>query len=379
VPKTRGALAALFTQALRLCVEAGLVKVGVVALDGTKVKSDAGLAANRSRKAIEDEVRRILAEAEATDAREDEAYGKERRGDELPRELADPSSRLARLKAARLKLDEDDASRRADYDQKVARIEEHEAKTGKRPKGRPPKPPTDRKRQPSVEANVTDPESRIMKCPQGFIQGYNAQAMTTENQIVIAASVTQDGTDHHQLSPMLEEARTNLQAAGERGAIGTLLADAGYSTDANVGISGPRRARAVDRHDQGTLAPKVAPRGRIPNHLSPTKRMERKLATKKGQRLYKKRSQMVEPVFGQHRMRGFDHFMRRGRDAADCEWRFENTAHNLLKLWRSGHHSPLTSPTLASLRNRSRSEAPPRRASLPGHLLRDHVCLRAIL
>lgn len=373
------ALAALFTQALRLCVEAGLVKVGVVALDGTKVKADAALSANRTRKAIEDEVNKILAEAEATDTQEDEAYGKERRGDELPQELADATSRLARLKAAKQKLDDDDGERRADYEQKVARVEEHRAKTGKRPKGRPPKPPTDRKRQPSVEANPTDPESRIMKAPQGFIQGCNAQAMTTEKQIVIAASVTQDGTDHHRLSPMLDEAKTNLEAAGASSAIGTLLADAGYFTDDNAASSrndGPELLIATAKERK---QPKVAPRGRIPNDLSPKKRMERKLATKKGQRLYKKRSQMVEPVFGQHRMRGLDHFMRRGRDAADCEWRFENTAHNLLKLWRSGQSGTPIPHNGAFTPSSKRPEARARRASLPGRLLPGHAHLRAFL
>lgn len=374
----RKALAELFTQGLRLCVEAGLVKLGVVALDGTKVKADAALSANRTRKTIEKEVEKILKEAEATDAQEDDALGKDRRGDELPEELADPTSRLARLKAAQRKLDQDDAERRADYEHKLARIEEHEAKTGKRPKGRPPKPPKDRKRQPSVEANTTDPESRIMKRPQGFIQGYNAQAMATEDQIVIAADVTQDGTDHHQLSPLLEQATSNLKAAGESAEIGTLLADAGYFTDDNAASSksdGPELLIATAKERK---QPKLAPRGRIPKGLSAKKRMERKLATKRGQRLYKKRSQMIEPVFGQHRTRGLDHFMRRGLEAADCEWKFENAAHNLLKLWRKGSHLGPPSRKSHSDPSRRRTSAPSSRAALPHGPFRIH-CIRRSL
>ena len=374
------ALAALFVQALRLCVEAGLVNVGVVALDGTKVKADAAGSANRTKKAIEDEVTRILADAEATDAHEDEAYGKRRRGDELPHELADATSRLARLQAAKRRLDEEEAHRRGDYEEKVARAEEHRARTGKRPSGRPRKPPSDIKKQRSVLANVTDPDSRIMKRPQGFIQGYNAQAMVTEDQIVIAARVTQDGTDHHQLAPMVAEAMAGLEAAGATGALGTLLADAGYFSKDNVassGNDGPELLIATksQRHQQ----PKVAPRGRIPNDLSPKERMDRKLATKRGQRLYKKRSQMVEPVFGQHRMRGLDHFMRRGRDAADCEWRFENAAHNLLKLWRSGRCAAPMCRSDAFASPPSCPSTRSRRASLPGRLIRACVGHRSLL
>lgn len=369
------ALAELFTEALRLCVEAGLVKVGAVALDGTKVKADAALSANRTRKSIEDEVTKILAEAEATDAQEDEAHGNNRRGDELPEELADATSRLARLRAAKKRLDEDDAERRADYERKLARIEEHQDKTGKRPQGRPPKPPQDKKKQRSVAANVTDPESRMMKTPQGFIQGYNAQAITTENQIVIAADVTQDGNDHHQLDPMLEQASRNLEASGTSTAIGTLLADTGYYSSDNVTPKdgSPERLIATAKERK---QPTVAPRGRIPKGLSPKKRMERKLATKRGQSLYKKRSQMVEPVFGQHRTRGLDHFMRRGKDAAACEWKFENTAHNLLKLWRSGRQAETPPRKGSSLSSKKRTGASSVRAGLPQRLLREHASLR---
>lgn len=350
----------LFIEALRLCAEAGLVKVGLVALDGTKVAADASLAANRTKDAIEKEVNKILSDAAAIDAQEKRDFGNKRRGDELPTELADRAGRLARLGDCKKRLESKDAARHSDYERKAARVAEHQAQTGKRPRGRPPKPPEQKAQQPHAAANVTDPDSRIMKTQKGFIQGYNAQAVATENQIVIAAEVTQDENDLAQLQPMIVAVTDNLKAAGANVAIGTLLADAGYFTDDNVApcADGPELLIATIKDRKQRRDERPAARGRIPKGLTSKQRMERKLTTKRGRKLYKKRSQIIEPVFGQHRMRDLDHFMRRGRDACDAEWKLENAAHNLLKLWRSGwsdvrSRSGCSSPAQTAVRTSS--------------------------
>jgi len=164
-------LAGLFTRALALCAEAGLVRVGLVALDSKKVKANASMAANKTRKAIETEVRKILDEAAETDAAEDRAHGRHR-GDELPEGLSDPRSRVARLEEARARLERDERERRGAYEQRLQERRAEEERRGKRLRGRKPKPPPPAER---AQANITDPDSRIMKTQPGFIQGYNAR------------------------------------------------------------------------------------------------------------------------------------------------------------------------------------------------------------
>jgi transposase len=333
-------LAALFTQVLRLCAEAGLVKVGVVALDGTKMKANASLAANRRYASIEREVRRMMEEAEAKDAEEDKLYGPDRRGDELPEELQDRRKRLTRLKEAKARLEREAAVEAAKQAEKMAQRNEEEKKSGQKKRGRKPKQPDDTP-QAGAKANVTDPESRIMKTRTGYLQGYNGQALVTKDQVIVAADVTQEENDVQQLHPMLEQTQEELSAAGVEEEIGAVLADAGYWSETNLQEADPEGpelliATTKDWKQRKALREKGPPRGRIPKDISLLERMERKLRTKRGWLLYSQRGWMVEPVFGHAKdVRRCDCFMRRGHSAARSEWRLIAATHNLLKLWRS--------------------------------------------
>lgn len=334
----------LFGQILRLCREAGLVRVGGVALDGTKMKANAALAANRTHAGlegeIEREVKRMLSEAEAADVEEDRLYG-ERRGDELPEGLRDRKGRLARLKECKERLECEAAQRAAGQERRIAERAAEEAATGRKKRGRKPKEP-DAAPDGKAKANVTDPESRIMKTRSGYVQGYNCQAAVTEGQIIIAAEVTQEANDVGQLHPMLEKAAENLEAAGVEGGAGVALADAGYWSEANVAEADPEGpelliATAKDWKQRKAVREAPPPRGRIPRGLRPRERMERKLLTKRGRGLYRMRAQTVEPVFGQVKCaRGCDGFVLRGLCGASGEWKLLCGTHNLLKLWRSG-------------------------------------------
>ena len=181
-----------------------------------------------------------------------------------------------------------------------------------------------------------------MKTQHGYVQGYNAQAVVTEGQIIVAAEVTQEANDVKQLHPMLEQAQENLDAIGHAQPIGTALADAGYCSEANLTEADPAGPALLiapnkDWKQRKALREQPCPRGRIPTRLSQRERMERTLLTKRGRRLYKKRGQTVEPVFGQIKSaRGCDRFMRRGKAACASEWKVFCATHNLLKLWRSG-------------------------------------------
>lgn len=223
----------LFTEALRLCAEAGLVKVGLVALDSTKVEANASSWVNRTEDQIDKEVAKILDEAAQTDAEEDRAFGKDRRGDELPDDLADRNSRLARLKEAKAALQEDFAERQRAYEVRLAERAAEEAERGSKHHGRKPKPPdpSDLKER---KVNVTDPDSRVMKTPSGYIQGYNAQAVANENQIVLAAEVVSEHNDYNQLHPMIDALNHNLQDVGVTQKVCTLVADSGYLSDDNL-------------------------------------------------------------------------------------------------------------------------------------------------
>ncbi|MDP2659249.1 MAG: IS1182 family transposase [Dehalococcoidia bacterium] len=336
------ALGRLFVQVLRLCREAGLLKLGVVALDGTKVEANAALAANRNHEAIEEEVRRMLQEARAVDEEEDVCYGPDRRGDELPEGLGRQTERLKRLQEARVRL-EREAERAAQSAQEhmVQRQAEEEA-SGKRKRGRKPKvvepAPCE-----AARANVTDPESRIMKTRQGYVQGYNVQAVVSQDQIIVAVGVTQEANDVQQLKPMMETLERTLGAAGIEDRPKTALADAGYWSEANLDtcskLPGPELliATTKDWKQRKLLREQGCPRGRIPQGLSSKERMERKLLTKRGRALYRMRGILVEPVYGQVKEgQGFRRFMRRGFEAATSEASMVATTHNLLKLWRCG-------------------------------------------
>ncbi len=336
------ALERLFVQVLSLCREAGLVKLGVVALDGAKVAANAALDANRNHEAIEEEVRRMLAEAKQVDAEEDVLFSPEKRGDELPEGLGRRSDRLKRLQQARSRLEKEAEAAGKAAQERLARRQAEEAASGKKKRGRKPKvvefAPVE-----EAKANTSDPDSRIMKSRQGYVQGYNAQAIVSQDQIIVANGVTQEENDVQQLKPMLEVMERILEAAGIEGLPKVALADAGYWSEANVtDCSRPERpelliATTKDWKQRKAAREKGCPRGRIPNDLSPRERMERKLFTRRGRRIYRLRGITVEPVFGQVKEeQGCRRFMRRGLPAVQREWSLMATTHNLLKLWRSG-------------------------------------------
>ena len=335
------ALKGLFLEVLSLCRKGGLVKAGAIALDGTKMKANAALSANRDYEHLKKEVDRMFEAAKAKDAEEDKLYGKDKRGDETPDEWATKEGRLKWILEAKGRLEAEAAAAAAEQAEKIAKRQAEEEATGKKKRGRKPGEP-DEKPKDDAKANVTDPQSRIMKTRSGYVQGYNAQAAVTENQIIVAAEVTQDCNDVGQLLPMVGKIAANLKAVGAPEAMETLLADAGYWSDANMAGAdpeGPELLIATNKDWKQRKAMREAPppRGRIAADMTARERMERKLLTKRGRALYKLRGQTIEPTFGQIKDgRGCDGFMRRGVKAVDSEWSLLCTTHNLLKLWRSG-------------------------------------------
>ncbi len=333
-------LEALFVEVLKLCALAGLAKVGTIALDGTKVKANASrhkaMSYDRMKteeKRLKQEIADILAEAQTADNAEDLQQGPDRHGDELPDELARRQSRLAKIEAARRLLEE------------RARIEATEEAAGRQAEGKSPPvtPPAEAVPDPRDQISFTDPESRIMKASnKGWDQCGNAQAVTNEHQIILAADVTNQANDVRQTVPMADQTRANLDAAGVQDAIQAMLGDAGYYSEPNAtaleqrGID-PHLATERLKHHEKVAA---APRGRIPKGLSAKQRMARKLRTKKGRAMYAKRKGMIEPIFGQlKQVLGFRQFSMRGLASMRGEWRLLATVHNLLKLWRNGQEA----------------------------------------
>jgi transposase len=328
-------LEALFVEVLKLCALAGLVKVGTIALDGTKVKANASRhkamsyeRMQQEEKRLKEEVARLLAEAEASDASEDAAHGPDRSGDEVPAELARRQSRLAKIRQAKAELEE---RARREAAEEAARREAE----GKAP---PAKAAADVLPDPKDQINFTDPESRIMKAAnKGWDQCGNAQAVANEAQIILAADVTDQANDKRQALPMVDQARENLEAAGVERAIGAAVMDTGYYSEANTAGLKQRGIDpyvATERLKHNEEIPAV-PRGRIPKDLSAKQRMARKLRTKNGRETYAKRKGIIEPIFGQlKQVLGFRQFSLRGLAAMRSEWRLMCAVHNLLKLWR---------------------------------------------
>lgn len=323
----------LFLEALKLCAKAGLVKVGLVALDGTQIKADAALESNRTYDHIESEVKRMLAEAEAKDAEEDKLYGKGQRGDELPAELQDRGKRLARLKDCRARLEQERAEKIGHQKEKIKARQKQDSERGQKQRGCRPKEP-DAVIRAAARANVTDPDSRIMKTRSGYAQGYNGQALAAEGQIIIAAELTLEENDVKQLSPMIKKAEENMAAwESNDETIGVVLADAGYCSDTNMENERPEGPEYIiatkkDWKQRQALRETEPPRGRIPEKLSLRERMQRKLLTKRGRAWYKKRGQLVEPIFGQIKTcRAIQRFMRRGFEACAQEWKLICATH----------------------------------------------------
>jgi transposase len=305
------ALGGLFEQVLRLCEKAGLVKLGHVALDGTRLRANASkhksMSYGRMKRAEKDlaaEVKGWFEEAERIDRQEDELYGADRQGDELPEWVADKQKRLEKIRQAKAELE---AEARAE-----AEAGPDPQKTGHKPK---PKGVPEEK----AQKNFTDPESRIMKSPDGFIQGYNAQAaVDADSQVIVAQLVTNNGSDTHQMIPLLKQIRQNVGRQAKE-----ISADSAYGAAPNLKTLRQRGIRgyvATDRQQQKNV-------GRFVRQM-------RERISKGGYRSrYRLRKQTVEPVFGQIKFaRGFRQFLLRGIRKVSMEWSLLSTAHNLLKL-----------------------------------------------
>jgi hypothetical protein len=333
------ALKGLFMQVLELCEEAGLVKLGHVALDGTKVKANASKHKAMSygrMKEKEEELQRqiedLLRRAEETDQAEDQKYGKGKRGDELPEELARRETRLQKIQKAKAALEarakaQAQEKKRQEQEEQERRKQEGESEKGG-PKAEISEVPKDK-----AQENFTDPESRIMKnSDKAFIQGYNAQAAVDhEHQVIVACEVTNQAADALHLKPMVQAIRTNTGAVPRE-----LSADAGYFSEENVKLLEDLQIDplvAAERLKHAEKPP--APRGRIPKHATVKDRMRRKLRTLAGRAAYALRKVTVEPVFGQTRTRGLIRFWLRGLTKVKAEWALWCMGHNVLKLFRS--------------------------------------------
>jgi transposase len=344
------AIEGLFGSVLELCAEAGLVKAGLVAIDGTKVQANASRFANRDYEQI---AREILEEAAEIDQTEDERYG-EARGDELPPEFRTKHGRKGWLREAKRRLDERRAEegrpiprsrperlreckRRLEEELAVERfaVARHEefwargVRADGHPLGRRPKPykPPER---PAGKINLTDPDSRNLKSSRLYLQGYNAQAAVDQNQIVVAAEVTVDSADFGHLEPMVDAVESELERAGVKKKPEVVLADAGYWHQDQM-------ENVVNRGIQVLIPPDAATRrGARPGWEGGLYAfMRRVLETEQGGGLYRKRQALIEPVFADTKFnRRLDRFLRRGRAACRSEWRFIAATHNLLKLHR---------------------------------------------
>ena len=333
----------LFLQVLLLCKQAGLVKVGIVALDGTKVAANAALDRNRTwekltakEQALLAEVESMLKRAESTDRDEDARFGDDS-GDGLPK-VSTAHERLTLIRRAKAELEAQAREAAREQEDALKQREQEEKESGKSKRGRKPKP-VSAEVEAEAKANLTDPESRIMKTRKGYVQGYNAQATVSEDQIIVACDVVQNCNDFEQLKPMVELAEANLYEIGEEP--GKLLADAGYCSENNLeymarpGAPDPYVAVKKDHKQRGD--DESAPKGRMPKNLTQRQRMERKLRTKAGKALYKLRGQIVEAVFGQIKdCRKLTRFLLRGLDKVKGEFELWSLTHNLLKLYRHG-------------------------------------------
>jgi transposase len=325
-------LAATFTQVLVLCARAGLVSVGVVALDGSPISGNASPGATRTYAAIREEVDAILEQAAEADAAEDERFG-EARGDELPAPLADRRSRLERLRRCRLELEREEAEAQAAFTARLAWRAEWEAEHGRKLTGRKPAPP-DPEGLSKRKLNTTDPHTRmITRTGRRTVQGFNVQVVADSDQIVLAAEVTQAINDKDQLEPMVECALAELARAGIEQPIGTVLADGGYWNTTHIAAT---RARQIDVLVPAKNRQRPQPRKNAPPRSDEARRMEAILDTPEGQARYRRRQQIVEPVFANIKyLRRIDRFQRRGLRACQAEWKLIAATHNLLKLWRA--------------------------------------------
>jgi transposase len=342
------ALNDLFTQVLVLCATAGLVKLGRVALDGTKLRASASrhkaMSYDRLTSRIpqlEAEVAAMLAEAEQSDAAEDDEFGAGRRGDEVPAELATRQGRLDKMRAAKAALEADAAERAAEAVEVKAR---QQGKSDDEVGTAVELAKSEAVVKPTAQRSFTDPDARMMKTNHGFHYAYNAQAVADDtSQVVVATHVTQHPTDVNQLLPMLTATRRSLTEAGIDTQPGVVLADAGYCSAANIDTAtgnGDNVLVATGRLKHHEQIPD-APVGRIPNHLTSRQRMARRLRTKPGRAAYARRKAIIEPVFGQIKVKqNAGHLRLRGIDGAQGEFTLHAICHNLRKL--ANHTRPAT-------------------------------------
>lgn len=316
-------LEGLFEQVLQIALEAGAMKLGRVALDGTKIKANASKHKAMSydrmgekQKQLKAEVKQLLEQAETADAEEDARYGRDRTGDELPAELERRETRLKKIREAKRALEE--------------RARQKAAAEGGDPKQAKPKE--------KDQYNFTDPESRIMKGADGFVQAYNAQAAVEPGlQLIVGQTVTQAANDKEQLLPMVEVIK---QQSGQRPE--EVLADSGYCSEKN--LEGLESAGKAEQRIEGYIATErqkqdeyreACPRGPLPKGATRVDRMRRKLKTKAGKAVYAARKAIVEPVFGQIKQaRGFRQFLLRGIEKVRGEWALVCLTHNILKCYR---------------------------------------------
>ena len=323
------ALASLFTQVLKLCAQAGLVKLGHVALDGTKIKANASkhkaMSYERMAKRaaeLEAEVARWMSAAETADAKEDKAFGRDKSGEEMPDWVANKKRRAEKIRAAQAEL-EAEAKALAEAKAKAqAEAEEKRKAEGRKKRGRPAAPPSD-KPDPKAQKNFTDPESRIMKTKDGFIQGYNAQAAVDATaQVIVAHDLDAEQSDQHQLTPLVDAIDSQLGKKPEQ-----VSADAGYCSNANLAaleereidayVAPGRAKHATEGEGGGERVAAMREKIKAGGHESP----------------YRLRKQLPEPVFGQIKQaRGFRQFLLRGVEKVKREWGFVCLAHNVLKL-----------------------------------------------
>lgn len=324
----REALGRLFFDVLALCQRAGMVKVGTVAVDSTKLAANASADQNRTYEALRREAERIIEEAIETDRREDELYG-DKRGDELPEELADPRTRKARIRELLEQARREQEQAQAEREERIARQAEHRARTGKRLAGGPFKQETTYRQRviQNKKYNLTDPDSGIVRHRGMRMQGYNVQAAVADGQVILATSVSRVSPDGGQLAPTLALARENLDRCGITEVIEQVLADSGYwqtkqitdleQTGVDVLVAPLIRAPSLDRANQQVQA------------------MAARLQTDEGKAAYRRRQQIVEPVFAHIKhIRGITRVLRRGKTAVQAEIDLIATTHNLLKLHR---------------------------------------------
>jgi transposase len=346
-----GELAGLFVQVLKMCERAGLVKLGHVAIDGSKLRANASKHKAMSydrmcekEEQLRAEVERLLKEAAETDAAEDKRYGKGVRGDELPAELARRESRLRKIREAKASLEaeakEQAKAAAAAVEAKLAERKQREEETGKKTRGRVPQAVNVEEAKPEAKAqrNFTDPESRIMKdgATGSFEQSYNGQiAVDSQAQIIVAATLTQAANDKQQLVPVLAEVKTNVGRLPEK-----VTADSGYFSTAAVTSEAlssvdlyvtPDGSKKTEQVEEGcTESPSAT---ELDQDVQT--RMREKLKSESGRTVYKQRKMIVEPVFGQIKeVRGFRRFSFRGLHKNEAEWSLICLTHNLLKLFR---------------------------------------------